>query len=87
MVKNPPANAGDPGLIPGLGRSPGGGNVNPLQYPCLGNPMAGYSPWGRRESDTTEHRHTRLISLSIIPFRFIHAVTKGRISFFFKKAE
>ena len=29
----------DPGLIPGLGRSPGGGNGNPLQYACLGNPM------------------------------------------------
>ena len=32
-------NAGDPGLIPGLGRSPGGGNGNPLQYSCLENPM------------------------------------------------
>ena len=32
MVKNPPANAGDMGLIPGLGRSPGEGNDNPLQY-------------------------------------------------------
>ena len=42
MVKNPPANAGDTrdaGLIPGSGRSPGGGNGNPLQYSCLGNPM------------------------------------------------
>ena len=38
MVKNLPANAGDVGLIPGLGRSPGGGNGNPLQYSCLGNP-------------------------------------------------
>ena len=38
-VKNPPANAGDMGLIPGSGRSPGGGNGTPLQYPCLGNPM------------------------------------------------
>ena len=38
VVKNPPANAGDirdMGLIPGLGRSPGGGNGNPLQYSCL----------------------------------------------------
>ena len=37
-----PANGGDirnRGLIPGLGRSPGGGNGNPLQYSCLGNPM------------------------------------------------
>ena len=42
MVKNLPANAGDAGdvdLIPGLGRSPGEGNGNPLQYPCLRNPM------------------------------------------------
>ena len=42
MVKNPPANAGDirnVGLIPGLGRSPGGGNGNPLQYSCLEDPM------------------------------------------------
>ena len=38
MVKNPPASAGDAGLIPGLGRFPGGGNGNPLQY-CLENLM------------------------------------------------
>ena len=41
MVKNPPANAGDEretGLIPGSGRSPGGGNGNPLQCSCLENP-------------------------------------------------
>ena len=42
QVKSLPANAGDTGdagLIPGLGRSPGGGNDNPLQYSCLENPM------------------------------------------------
>ena len=39
VVKNPPANAGDMGLIPGLGRSPGGRNGNLLQNSCLGNPM------------------------------------------------
>ena len=39
MVKKPPANAGDAGLIPGSGRFPGRGNGNPLRYPCLGNPM------------------------------------------------
>ena len=39
VVKNPPANAGDVGSIPGLGRSPGEGNGNPVQYACLGNPM------------------------------------------------
>ena len=42
MVKTPPANAGDirnAGSNPGLGRSPGEGNGNPLQYSCLENPM------------------------------------------------
>ena len=42
VVKNPPVNAGDigdVGSIPGLGKSPGEGNGNPLQYSCLGNPM------------------------------------------------
>ena len=42
VVKNPPANAGDTGdmaLIPGLGRSPGEGNGNALQYSCLGTPI------------------------------------------------
>ena len=39
VVKNPPANAGDMGSIPGLGRSPGEGNGKPLQYSCLRNPM------------------------------------------------
>ena len=54
-------NVGDPGSIPGLGRSSGKGNGNPLQYSCLENPMdgrrsvVGYSPWGHKESDTTEH--------------------------------
>ena len=39
MVKNPSASAGDTGLIPGLGRSPGEGNGNPLQYSCQDNSM------------------------------------------------
>ena len=52
-------NVGDLGLIPGLGRSPGGGHGNPLQYSHLESPhgqrnLAGYSPWDQRESDTTE---------------------------------
>ena len=51
VVKNPPANARDVGLTPGLGRSPGGGNGNPLQYSWPGKSygqrnLAGYSPWG-----------------------------------------
>ena len=48
MVKNLPANAGDAreeGLIPGLGRSPGGGHGNPLQYSCLKNPMDREAWW------------------------------------------
>ena len=69
MVKNPPANAGDvrdADSIPGLGRFPGGGNGNPLQYSCLENSMDrvawwGYSPWGCKESDTTEHTDPRNI--------------------------
>ena len=39
MVKDLPDDAGDLGSISGWGRSPGVGNGNPLQYPCLGNPM------------------------------------------------
>ena len=39
MVKNLPTNSGDEGLIPGSGRSPGGGRGNPLQYSCLGIPV------------------------------------------------
>ena len=57
MVKNLPANAEDPDLIPGSGRSPGEENGNTLQYSCLGNSMdrdfAGYSPWGHKDSDRT----------------------------------
>ena len=71
VVKNPPAsaeNAGDVGLIPGSGRFPGVGNGNPLQYSCLDNSMerslAGYSPWGHKESDMTEHTHTHTHTVS-----------------------
>ena len=52
-------NAGNLSSIPELGRSPGGGHGNPLQYSCLENPhgqrsLAGYSPWGRKELDRTQ---------------------------------
>ena len=58
MVQNPPVDAGDSGSVPGSGRSPGEGNGNPLQYSGLENPqgwrsLAGYCPWGCRESDIT----------------------------------
>ena len=51
--KESACNAGDPDLIPGSGRSPGGGHGNPLQYSCLENPreqrgLVGHSPCGRR---------------------------------------
>ena len=58
VVNNLPANAGDLGLIPGAGTSPRGGNGNPLQYSCLGNPM-GRGAWSAtvhgvtKELDTT----------------------------------
>ena len=45
MVKNPSANAGDTGSIPGSGRYLGEGNGNPLQYSCLGNPMDREAWW------------------------------------------
>ena len=49
------SNAGDLGSIPGLGRSPGEVNGNPLLYSCMENSMdRGYSPWGRKELDMTE---------------------------------
>ena len=53
--KESACNAGDLGLIPGLGRCPGEGHGNPFQYSCLENPhgqrrLAGYSPWGRKRT-------------------------------------
>ena len=61
--KESACNARDLGSIPGLGRSPGGGHGNPLQYSCLDNrhgqrSLAGYSPWGCKESGTTERLST-----------------------------
>ena len=57
-VKNPPTNAGDVGLIPGLGRSPGEGKGNPLQYSCFGNPMD--SRAGRLQSVVSQKNQTQL---------------------------
>ena len=66
VVKNPPANAGDVGSIPGLGRSPAERNGNPLQYSCLGNCMdrGAWQAIVQRfaESDVTEHAHTHTAS-------------------------
>ena len=58
VVKNPPVNAGDTGVMSWIsksGESSGVGNGSPLQYYCLDNSMhslGGYSPWGPKESDT-----------------------------------
>ena len=85
VVKNLPANAGgtgDTGSVSRLVKYPGEGNGNPLQNPCLENPhghmsLAGYSPWGHKESDMTE-------SLSMHAFqkkdRSLNTVSIDRIS-------
>ena len=65
-VKNPPVNAGDTrdvSSIPGRGRCPGEENGNAFLYFLPGKShgqrsLAGYSPWGHKESDETEHAHT-----------------------------
>ena len=75
--KESACSAGDPGSNPGLGRSSGEGNGNPLQYSCLENPMdrgaCGYTPWGHKESNRTE----RLIFLF---FAFSMTVVNKEVS-------
>ena len=75
--KESDCNAGDPGSIPGLGRSPGGEHGNPLQYSCLENPhewrnLEGYSPWDHKELDMTEllsaAQYTSFIDCNILVF-------------------
>ena len=69
VVKNLPAaagNAGDTGVIPGLGRSPVVGSDNQLQYSCVERfhgqrCLVGYSPWGCKESDITDHARIVLL--------------------------
>ena len=81
MVKDLPANAGDTkeaGLSPGLGRSPGGRNDNPLQYlPAKSHrqrSLAGYSSWGRKESGMTEPASNRQIRNYLI-MRFMMLIS------------
>ena len=69
VVKNPPGNAGDAGLIPGWGRCPGGGHGSPLQYSCLENPMGRGAWWATvhevaKESDTPERLNNSTISFT-----------------------
>ena len=88
-------NAGDPGSIPGSGRSSGERNVNPLQYSCLENPMdrgaPSYSPWGHKESDTTEWLlfcHLKKNSLfldSDTPIQILSCLFLLKVTFFEKK--
>ena len=77
-VKASACNAGDLGLIPGLGRSPGEGNGNPLQYPCLENPMDGGAWWasvhGVAKSRT---RLSDFISLSLHSLSAIKVVSSA----------
>ena len=65
MVKNLPANVGDirdSGLIPGLGRSPGAGNGNPLQYSCLENPMDRGAWWATVHGVAKSQTRLKLLS-------------------------
>ena len=62
-------NTGDMGLIPGLGKSPRGGNDNPFQYSCLEKfhgqrRLESYSPWSCKESDMTEHSGLQFSSIT-----------------------
>ena len=79
--KESTCNVGDLDLIPRLERFSGGGHGNPLQYSCLENPhgqrtLAGYRPWGHKESDMTDHlRHSTAHGGSIPCFlRNLHTV-------------
>ena len=64
-------NAGDSGLIPGLGRSPGEGNGNPLQYSCLENPMDGEAWWATVDGVTKSR--TRLSNCTSLHSAFIES--------------
>ena len=67
VVKNPPVNGGDVALIPGLGRSPGGGKDNPLLYPYPENPMDRGAWWAKvhgvvkSQTQLSTHTHTHSV--------------------------
>ena len=88
VVKNLPANAGDArdtGLIPGLRRSPGVGNGNPLQYSCLGNPMNRGAWWatvhGVAKSQTRLSICTHRLIKGLIYLSLPRLLFLSRISF------
>ena len=66
-------NAGDPGSIPGLGRSPGEGNGNPLQYSCQENPVDRGAWWAT--VDGVAKSRTRLSDFTIFLSFFMHSVS------------
>ena len=74
LVEKSTCNVGYLGSVPGLGRSPGGGHGNPLQYSCPenrhGGRLAGYSPWGHRKSDMTEQLSTTHNAGDIVPLTY-----------------
>ena len=79
VAKNLPANAGDvgdSGLIPGSGRSPGGGNCHPLQYPCLKNPMDRGTWQGCKASYMTNWAFTCLCCCTFIMFTYHQSLFK-----------
>ena len=70
-------NVGDLDSVPGSGRSPGEGNGNPLQYSGLEKShgprsLVGYSPWGRKESDTNERRHFTSVLIKLVLFAIMN---------------
>ena len=67
VIKNPSANAGDSGLIPGLGRVPGVENSNPLQYSCLENSISN-GDWGCKEVTRLSIQHINFTSSKIFFF-------------------
>ena len=78
-------NAGDLGSIPGSERSPGEGSGISLQYSCLENPhgqrnLAGYSPWGCKESDMTERLSTSKVKKISNIFEIFILFTYSRVS-------
>ena len=78
VVKNPPANAGDlrdEGLIPGSGRSPGGGHGNPLQYSCLENPMGRGACWATVHRVAKSGTQLNRLSMHTLAFRFAFCST------------
>ena len=80
--KESACHAGELGSIPGSGRSPGGGNGNPLQYSCLGKScghrsLVGYGPRGHKESDRAGHTHTVISGSSFVLFFRLLRTARG----------